>query len=115
MRILVSGDPRYTSVLQEQRTQMVLSMFLALAELLEQKLTVVYGNSEAGFDAVVDRWVLRRSDEVIGEQIPMDGRSRATVFSSACLLGPVDMWLAFGERVPRNEARFSRLVAHEVP
>lgn len=115
MRILINGAYNYTGVEKEQKISMTLSMILALADLMEEKLTVVYGNSEVAVDAIVDRWVLRRSDEVIGEQIPMDGRSRATVFSSASLMGPVDLWLVFGERVPRNEIRFAPMSPHEVP
>ena len=103
MRILVTGETEYLHVHESQRLSMVLYTVLSLAEQLNEKLIVVYGNEGTGVSAATDRWVLR--NEVLAEQLPSKDPTR--MLQAAVAQGPVDMWFVFGEQEVRPTARVS--------
>jgi|SRR5262245_1294782 len=101
MRVLVTGSSDYENTPHAvNKIHMRLNLILALADSFEEKLTVVYGNGERGVDGIVDRWIIRRQGDVHPEPLPTGGWQHGRMVQTACLLGPVDFWFAFGGEEP---------------
>jgi hypothetical protein len=100
----VTGSSDYSGVYETQKVHTRLNLILALADSLDEKLTVAYGNSEMGVDSIVERWVIRREGDVVGEQIPIGGWQQERILQTAVLLGGVDFWFSFGEP-PKSSLR----------
>lgn len=114
MRILVSGSMDH-SVFKEQRLSTILSTVLSLHDQIDsEKFTVVYGTEDGGLAGMVDRWVLRRSDEVVGERFPIDNVASNKALDVGSVTGRVDLWLVFQDG-PGNVVRHTRIAQAIVP
>jgi SLOG family YspA-like protein len=63
MRVLVTGSRDWDSVYGTNRIYMILNAILTLADLLQEKITLVHGDCPTGADRAVDNWGRRRQDD----------------------------------------------------
>lgn len=114
MRVLVSGSMDW-SVFKEQRVSTILSTVLSLHDQIDsEKFTVVYGVEDLGLAGMVDRWALRRDDEVIGERYPIDSVASNKALAVAAVSGRVDLWLVFYDG-PGGAVSHTRVMSPVVP
>jgi hypothetical protein len=63
VRILITASRNWEGVYAEARIHTIMNIYLALADALGDKLTIVHGGCPTGGDAIVDRWARRREDD----------------------------------------------------
>lgn len=114
MRVIVSGSRDWEGIYAETRIQTILNVLLALADSIGQKLTIVHGDCPTGVDAIVDRWCLRREDQVIIDPHPADwsmGPRGGPIRNQYMVNRGADMCLVFmkdGSRGASNIAALAR-------
>jgi SLOG family YspA-like protein len=110
MRVLVTGSRDWEGIYGEARIQTILNIVLALADSLGQKLTIAVGDCPRGADAIVDRWCLRREDQVTVERYSARwdlGKQAGPIRNRVMVNDGADMCLAF----LRNGSRGAALTA----